>query len=312
MSMIWSISWAVLKILACGFAFLNELALLSSPWICAPSPAPRGAGVIRMPSPAFTSIAYAIAEPLLVAFIASNGIFAWIPLMLSVQHLWFGALAGVYLIHLTKDCFSIQPAEISSSKIAAPEAHEKRDVERQPSELASKRVWRPAVQMYIATLFPVLTAASSNGTLLLFISDLGIYVSDKNADLLLWLSYAALVCYVASRMADVQLSQLSSRKWLWQYETLDDLRTNVVFLALLMSVKISMRMLLGHDAFPLFHIMSSRRMVPSVAPEMPPWLATAMAWPDKLPSWLRPAFKYAYIPCQAVAVYLLQKALREI
>ena len=296
-----SIACIVLKSITIAVTSLNELVLCTSQWIISPSHPPT-----PFPYPLYTSIAYALAEPLYAILITRMGVQAWINLLGTSQHFWVCQLAMDYIVYVinSQRPLPTRPPEISTTG----EAGEKRTFyasETQPDHSEAPRsVW----QTYVAVLFPVQSTAACNAALLLFASDLDASLRHDNANVILFFSGFAIVIYLGSRYADFTISHRTYKVSLWKPRSHKNLALQLGCLVLLLSLKTGIRILLGLHPFPLLQDIGSTEVRPILGQETPPWIETVQAW---TPTWFPLATSIISPPLTLFGFWLTQRALRE-
>jgi hypothetical protein len=300
MDVYFSVTCIGLKSIVTVVTLLNELVLFTSDWITSSSHPPT-----PFPHPAYTSSAYALAEPLYTILITRIGVQAWINLLNTPQHFWVCEFAMDYIIHLlnSRTASSVQSPEISGTH----EAGDKSD--HLPSESQSDHHEpRSKWQTYVAVLFPVHSAAASNAALLLFAADLDTSLKMDNANVLLLFSGLAMLFYLGSRYADYKISHRTYKLSLWKPQSCKNLALQLGCLVLLLSLKIGIRILLGLHPFPLLQDIGSTEVRPILGQDTPPWIESVRAW---TPRWFPLASAIISPPLTFFGYWLSQRALRD-
>lgn len=298
-----SIACILLQTIATGMATLNEVMLIATPWIIATSPSRET--TIPFPSPVWTSLAYACVEPLYAELIAKTGFPPWIYLPSAAHHLLACQWTKEYLKYLGRSQNAVKPPQIDTSTFKDRDD----DLELQPTAHERQTPWRPEWQAFIATMYPLNSAAASNAALLVFAANLKDLLIGENPGITLGLSYFGMVLYFGSRFEDLNMTWLTKKIPLWRRQPLQDLKLQLGHLALLVLVKISVRKILHHDPFPVLQIMGSRGMHPSLAKEMPSWLAACIAWEPPWPRWMPGLLSLVLVPVQIYAFRLFLRSL---
>ena len=295
----------VLRVVVTAVTLLNESIIFTSPWIISPSPSPVPTQAIPFPHPAFTSVAYALVEPLYVKLFVYAGIAPWIFVLNAPLHLFVCELPVEYLSHL------LVGTSRHAMSLQSPGPSEPDGKGHWPGNLASEILPnlrdRPlSWHIYMATLVPVHSAAASNAALLLFAMDLDASLEGDSADVLLIFSYLAISFYLGSRYADVRISRSTCKTPLYRRQQLTRWTLQLGCLALLLLLKIGVRKLIGLPAFPMLQVISSREVQRPMVQEMPPWLSALIV---RIPAWLSLVLSLITVPLSLYAARLFRQGL---
>lgn len=306
MALIVDIACMVLRVITTGIVLLNEVALVAAPWIVAPSASSTFA--TPFPNPLILSLAYACLEPLLVALIARLGVDPWIDLLVSVQHVGVAQLPVEYVLHLNR-----MHTRAISGTAATSDYKPKDQSEAEQNSNKSKLVWRPTPVGLVAIILPIVSVAGSNAAFVLFAADIEYQLACDARALMMGMSYFALICYLGSRFGDYLITLAASKTAVWQRQSTESLSMQFSYLALVLFVKMTIRVLLGHSIFPVLQILGLGAMQPALAKELPAWLKATLEWkpPWPWPWWAKSIMNFATGGLQVYGLYLWRRGLAQ-
>lgn len=302
MNVYFSVACIVLKSTVAAIALLNELFLFTSQWIFSPSHPPT-----PFPHPLYTSVAYAIAEPLYFILITRIDVQAWINLLNTPQHFWVCELAMDYMVYLinpqTRGASTGRLAETSGTS----EAREKGDLRASDTQTEQHEI-QTKWETYIAVLFLVHSTAACNAALLLFAADLDTSLKNDNANITLLFSGLGMLFYLGSRYVDFLISDRTYKVSLWKPRSQRNLALQLGCMVVLLSLKIGTRILLRLHPFPLLQDMGSTEVRPILGQKTPPWIENLRVW---TPTWFPLASSVLGPALTLFGVRLSKRALRE-
>lgn len=230
----------IVRIAALAAASTNDLLLWSSPWVVSPcSCAKRNATVATLPTAVTTGIIYGIAEPLFTSLLVWVSVPPWL-LVLALQLLHgFGGVLGPLCMIIMLHAGEQRASESSKSSD---------EVSTDADRVTTVTRWK----FVLPYLFAVQTSAASNAALLLWVQSFGAS-SRPGSSLYLSISdLCALGAVVAARYGDYNIAEtchraqyLGHRGWTYGKHQLRSL-------ALLVAVRMAMRLVLGMSVFLAF------------------------------------------------------------
>lgn len=219
-------------------AAMNEVFLLSSGWIVAPS----RTRIFCFPHPILTSVAYGVADPLITAAILwskANPVFFLMQASLS------------HLLICSSSSTEIFESLLAASGMSEGDASEKAREAR--LEEAHSTPPPPPSLAFTTTMLTLsaVTAAERNAALLLLGQSLKAPSGFGYEPLFVFIKWLAVCMYFASWHGDYILSLASGRRWfpIFRTKSLAGAKAVLLSLAALLTVRTALRLALG---LPLF------------------------------------------------------------
>lgn len=292
-------------------AVLNNIFLLSAPWIASLTKPPKGQPALQGPSPIVAAGLYAIWQPICLGFILWTGMPMWLHLFSwAPQHL---LMATIFIGNWHKEQSRKAWEDIANAKTTD---HYDSEHERQTSFLYYIKSLRNS-ENYVWTV-PIFTAATSDATLVAFVAELISYpdtYSSSTAWTTAWvyhyLAFLAMVCYLAGRYTDYWVATLTHRRGIYAFDSYTWRERLLVFglLAMLFTIRAGVAWLLEQFCnFPLLSLALWPKGVKIVLDRSIPEMIDHVR--EMMP-WLPPSLSLASIPLQILLIYLVQRMARE-
>lgn len=244
---------------------LNEIAILTSPWIILPSKPPNLANAASAPSPAWMALAYAVSEALWSTFWTALDIGEpWIMVMnLPPQHLWATELTLVALRHVLRDRSQTVTSLPSSTKDSME------GISPSPDQSTNST---PSISVFFIWALPLQVVAATNSSLTSLMEEMHRDPEKYHAPVLLWLTWLGMTIYLGCRFADFRICRGTFKSIPWSHCSMDVCSSALPYVLLLFICKTAMRILLGQqNPFMVF----TRYDQPPVAPL---WAVNGMNW----------------------------------
>lgn len=285
-----SATYCTLKVVAIAVTSANEL-LLTSTWITSSSPTSASADAIPLPPPAFTTVIYAIAEPVFVWLLQKTHIAPWIFLVNTPHHFWICEIAAAYL------------CQLAVRNIRTSETIESKSGQWNPQQSSSKKLqYHRLWQIGLGASIPVLSAAAANAAVLMFAYSIDDIMQEENAALLLLFGWWGMFFYLGSRYGDFRMVRLAQRWPLQERNGWKCMNGWLLCICMLFFTRSAVRILLGINAFPIISGIGSIELGQNVP--------CIVSWKDACaPAWLRLILIIAPLPLSWIGAVLLRRTM---